>query len=40
MTAPYECEVRFVIEDVGAFRARLAALGAQAIREYAFTDHY
>lgn len=40
MTAPYECEVRFLIDDIESFRARLAALGARVIQEYAFTDHY
>lgn len=40
MTAPFECEVRLLIEDLGAFQERLRAIGARVIREYAFTDHY
>ncbi len=40
MTAPFECEVRFAIDDVAAFRRRVASLGGRAVREYAFTDHY
>lgn len=40
MTAPFECEVRLLIEDAGAFQERLRALGARVIQEYAFTDHY
>ena len=40
MTAPFECEVRFLIDDVEAFRRRLAALGGRVRFEYAFTDHY
>lgn len=40
MTAPFECEVRFLIDDVEAFRRRIAALGGRVRFEYAFTDHY
>ncbi len=40
MTAPFECEVRFLIDDVEAFRRRLATLGGRVRFEYAFTDHY
>jgi len=40
MTAPFECEVRFHIDDVGAFQAHLRSLGARVIQEYAFSDHY
>jgi adenylate cyclase class IV len=40
MTAPFECEVRFPVEDIAAFRRRVASLGGQAVAEYAFTDHY
>ncbi len=40
MTAPYECEVRFLIDDIDAFRRRLTSVGGRARFEYAFTDHY
>lgn len=40
MTAPAECEVRFLIEDIGAFRRRVASLEGRAVAGYAFTDHY
>lgn len=40
MTAPFECEVRFLIPDIEAFRARLRTLGASGEERYAFTDHY
>ncbi|MDQ7818975.1 MAG: nucleoside 2-deoxyribosyltransferase [Armatimonadota bacterium] len=40
MTAPFECEVRFPIGDLAAFRRRVASLGGRAVGEYAFTDHY
>ena len=40
MTAPFECEVRFLIDDVEAFRGRIATLGGRVRFEYAFTDHY
>jgi len=40
VTAPFECEVRFLISDIAAFRARLEALGAVNDVQYAFTDHY
>lgn len=40
MTAPYECEVRFLIEDIESFHGRLAKMGARAMLDYAFTDYY
>ena len=40
MTQPYECEVRFRIEDIDAFDAILARLGARISLTYEFTDHY
>ena len=40
MTQPYECEVRFKIEDIDAFEATLARLGAKIALPYEFTDHY
>jgi adenylate cyclase class IV len=40
MTQPYECEVRFVIEDIEDFQARLGRLGARIAFPYEFTDHY
>jgi len=40
VTAAFECEVRFLIPDIAAFQARLAALGACGVERYAFTDHY
>jgi len=40
MTAPFECEVRFLIDDVEVFRRRIATLGGRVRFEYAFTDHY
>ena len=40
MTQPFECEVRFGIEDIGDFQARLGRLGAKIAFPYEFTDHY
>jgi len=40
MTQPYECEVRFGIEDIEDFEARLSRLGARIALPYEFTDHY
>ena len=40
MTQPYDCEVRFKIENIDAFEAILARLGARIALPYAFTDHY
>jgi adenylate cyclase class IV len=40
MTQPYECEVRFKIEDIEAFESTLARLGAKIALPYEFTDHY
>jgi hypothetical protein len=40
MTQPYECEVRFEIDDIKDFEARLGQLGATIAFPYEFTDHY
>jgi adenylate cyclase class IV len=40
MTQPYECEVRFKIENIDAFEATLARLGAKIALPYEFIDHY
>jgi adenylate cyclase class IV len=40
MTQPYECEVRFGIDNVEDFQARLDQLGAKIALKYEFTDHY
>ena len=40
MTQPYECEVRFEIDDIKDFEARLGRLGAKIALPYEFTDHY
>jgi adenylate cyclase class IV len=40
MTAPFECEVRFLIPDREAFERRLADRGARIRFRYAFADHY
>jgi len=40
MTQPYECEVRFGIEDIEDFQARLGRLGARIAFPYEFNDHY
>lgn len=40
MTQPFECEVRFRIESIEKFEARLRALGARIAYSYEFTDHY
>jgi len=40
MTQPYECEVRFEIDDIEDFEARLGGLGARIAFPYEFTDHY
>jgi adenylate cyclase class IV len=40
MTQPYECEVRFEIDDIEDFQARLEHLGAKIALPYEFTDHY
>ena len=40
MTQPYECEVRFGIDDIEDFQARLGRLGAKIALPYEFTDHY
>lgn len=40
MTAPFECEVRFLIPDRAAFERALAQRGGRVRLCYAFTDHY
>ncbi len=40
MTQPYECEVRFGIENIEDFEAKLRHLGARIALSYEFTDHY
>ena len=40
MTQPYECEVRFGIDGIEDFEARLGHLGARIALPYEFTDHY
>jgi len=40
MTQSYECEVRFIIDDIEKFQARLVHLGARIALPYEFTDHY
>jgi adenylate cyclase class IV len=40
MTQPYECEVRFEIDDIKNFEDRLGRLGARIALPYEFTDHY
>lgn len=40
MTQPYECEVRFGIDDIADFEARLRRLGAKITLAYEFIDHY
>jgi adenylate cyclase class IV len=40
MTQPYECEVRFEIDNIEDFQARLEQLGAKIAFPYEFTDHY
>lgn len=40
MASEYECEVRFVIEDIKQFHKKLKMIGARRIRTYAFTDHF
>ena len=40
MTQPYECEVRFGIDDIEDFEAKLDRLGARIVLPYEFTDHY
>jgi adenylate cyclase class IV len=36
----FECEVRFFIDNIEAFKQHLNTLNAQLIRSYSFTDHY
>ncbi|MGB2866717.1 MAG: CYTH domain-containing protein [Sedimentisphaerales bacterium] len=40
MPQPYEGEVRFGIDDIEDFQARLDRLGARIAFPYEFTDHY
>ncbi|TSA56148.1 MAG: CYTH domain-containing protein [Planctomycetaceae bacterium] len=40
MTQPFECEVRFGIDDIEDFQAKLGCLGAKIAFPYEFTDHY
>ena len=40
MTQPFECEVRFKIENIQDFEARLGQLEARIAYPYEFTDHY
>jgi len=40
MTQPFECEVRFRIESIAEFEAKLRDLGARIACPYEFTDHY
>ncbi len=40
MTQPFECEVRFGIDDIEDFRATLDSLGARIALQYEFIDHY
>ena len=40
MASPFECEVRYEIEDIGALEERLGELEARVIVPYEFTDHY
>ncbi len=40
MTQPFECEVRFRIENIEEFEAKLRDLGARIACPYEFTDHY
>jgi adenylate cyclase class IV len=40
MTAPFECEVRFLVSDRDAFEWRLAERGGRIRFRYAFADHY
>ena len=40
MSSLFECEVRFIIEDIVAFEKRLNEIGAILKYPYGFTDHY
>lgn len=40
MPAQFECEVRFYIKDLNAFKKRLRQLNAIFLHPYAFTDYY
>ena len=40
MATPFECEVRFKIENIEKFNKRLLALNAKLEQDYEFTDYY
>jgi hypothetical protein len=40
MASLFECEVRFIIEDITAFEKRLGEIEATLKYHYKFTDHY
>lgn len=40
MPSKFECEVRFLIKDVNAYRERMKGLGGKLKYKYAFTDFY
>jgi adenylate cyclase class IV len=40
MAQPYECEVRFCIDDIENFQTKLSRLGAKIAFPYEFIDHY
>jgi adenylate cyclase class IV len=40
MASLFECEVRFVIADIDAFRRHLEKQGGKILFPYEFTDHY
>lgn len=40
MASLFECEVRFIIEDIDRFEKRLQEIGASVKYPYEFTDHY
>ena len=40
MDSPYECEVRYFIDDIESYQRRLDALGVETLYSYEFTDYY
>jgi len=40
MGAKFECEVRFLIKDIGAHKKQLQKIGGKLKYRYAFTDYY
>lgn len=40
MASLFECEVRFIIEEIDAFKKRLRELEAELVFDYEFTDYY